>query len=89
MPRLLKNEKEVPQAPEQRFPYRPWRRPRQVKLSPCSPWGSTVEQISTCSPRRIPRWSRWMPEGGCDPMENPLWSRLLPGPVDPWSENPC
>jgi len=55
----------------------------------CS-WRSMVEQTSTCSPWRTPRWSRRMPEGSCDPVGSPCWSRLLPGPVDPWTErSPC
>ena len=60
-----------------------------VPLQPME-WRSMVEQISTCSPWRIPHQSRWMPKGGCDPMESPCWSRLLAGPVDPWREgSPC
>ena len=47
-----------------------------------------MEQISTCSPWRTPRRSRWMPEGGCDPVGSPHWSRLLAGPVVPWREEP-
>ncbi|GAB0176179.1 epimerase family protein SDR39U1 [Grus japonensis] len=42
-----------------------------------------VEQISSCSPWRTPRWSRWMPKGGCDPVGSLRWSRLLAGPVAP------
>ena len=46
-PRSVKKEgEEVLQAPEKRFP--------------CSPWRSTVEQISTCSLWRTPHQSRWM-----------------------------
>jgi len=45
-----------------------------------------MEQISTCSLRKTPCQSRWMPEGSCDPMGSPCWSRFLPGPVDPWRQ---
>jgi len=59
-----------------------------ARVESCSPWRSTVEQISTCSSWRTPRRGRWMPEGGCDPMGSPCWSRLLPGSVAAWREEP-
>jgi len=46
-----------------------------------------VEQISTCSPWRTPRWIRWIPEGGCDPTGSLCWSRLLAGPCG--ERSPC
>lgn len=36
---------------------------------PCSPWNSTVEQMSTRNLWRTPYWYRWMPKRGCDSME--------------------
>jgi len=54
----------------------------------CSPWRSTVEQISTCSVERSPHQRRGMPEGGCDPVGTLCWRRFLPGPVAPWGEEP-
>ena len=60
-PRSVKKEgKEMLQAPEQRFHCSPWSRPWWGRLCPCSPWRSTVEQISTCSPWRTSHRSRWM-----------------------------
>jgi len=49
-PRSVQKEgEEVLQELEQRFPCRPWSRPWRARLSPCSPWRSTVGQRSTCS----------------------------------------
>jgi len=73
---------------EQRFPCSLWSRLWWGRLCPCSPWRSTVEQISTCSPGTSPCWSRWMPKKGCEPLGSLCWSRLLPGPVAPWREEP-
>ena len=47
------------------FPCSPWWRPWWGRLSPCSPWRLTLEQISTCSP-----W-RTAITGGCTPRR--LW----------------
>ena len=59
--RSVKKEGEkVLQAPEQRFPCSPWWRLWWGRLSPWSPWRSTVEQIPTCSPWRTPYWRRSM-----------------------------
>ena len=86
IPRSAKKErKEVLQAAEQRFPCSLWRRPWWGSLSPCSPWRSIMEQISTPNAWRTPCRSRCMwPAGDCDPMETPWWSRILGGPVTPW-----
>ena len=52
------------------------------QVVPLQPREVHGEQISTCSPGRTPRRSRWVPKGGCDPMGTPRWSRVLAGPVD-------
>jgi len=45
-----------------------------------SSWRSTVEEMSTCIPWRMPYQSRWLcPEGSYNPVESPLWSRFLEG----------
>lgn len=33
---------------------------------PLNPWRSKWEQISSCSSRRAPFWSKWLHGGGCD-----------------------
>ena len=87
---VKKEGEEVLQALDQRFSCSLWWRPWWGRLPPCSPWRSTVEQISTWGLWKTPSRSRWMRRGGCDPMGSPCWSRLLAGSVDPWTErSPC
>jgi len=60
-------------------------RPWLGSLSPCSPWRSVVQQLSTCSLWKTPCWSRCVPEGGCDPMGSSVLEQAPArtcGPVD-------
>lgn len=61
IPRSMKKEgKEALQAPEQKFPYGPWRGPLHSRLSPAAhtvPWQNRYPHWSLW---RNPRLSRWM-----------------------------
>jgi len=70
------------------IPLQPVEQIMTTQAVPCSPWRSTVEQISIYSPGRTPCQSREMPEGGCDPVGSLCWSRLLAGPVSHGKRGP-
>jgi len=58
------------------IPLQPVEKIKVRQAVPLHPWRSMVEQISSCSLWRTPRWSRWMPKGDCDSAESPHWSRF-------------
>lgn len=69
-------------ALEKRFPLQPMERPMvEQAVFPCSPWSTTAEQISVCSPGKSP-CMRIKPEGSCTPLRTPRGA----GPqIDLWS----
>jgi len=77
---------DAPGAGAEIFPCSPWWRPWWGRLSPFSPWRSTMEQTPTGSPWNAPCQTRCMPEGDSNPMRSPRWSRLLPGAAEPRRE---
>jgi len=88
MPRSVKEREEVLQVPEQQFPCSLWWRPQWGRLSPCSPWKSVVEQISTCIPWRTPRQSRWMhPKKAMTQWGADTGAGFLAGFVTLWETN--